>query len=79
MLLYSAQIAAGSPQELDAARMPKCMRMKLGQTHLLAWGLDDLEDPVVSHAFLTPPSTFDHDGPGDLRERHRCFMPAFTE
>jgi hypothetical protein len=36
MLLYSAQVAAGSPQELYAARMPKRMWMKLGETHLLA-------------------------------------------
>ncbi|HUM14644.1 MAG TPA: hypothetical protein VL086_03050 [Candidatus Nitrosotalea sp.] len=59
MLLYSAQIAAGSPQQLYAARMPKRMRMKLGEPCLLTQSLDHLEDPVVSHALLTPPSAFD--------------------
>jgi len=59
MLLYSAQDAAGSPQELYTARVPKRMWMKLGRSYLLTQSLDDLEDPVIPHAFLTPASAFD--------------------
>jgi hypothetical protein len=50
MLLYSAQVTAGSPQELYAARMPKGMWMKLGEPYLLTQSRDHLEDPVVSHS-----------------------------
>src|SRR5882724_12945821 len=54
VLLHHAEIAAGTPMQLDPAAVTERMRVKLGETRPPAESLDDLPDPVVGHTTLLP-------------------------
>ena len=50
MLLHRAEVAAGALEQLDAARVPECMRVNGVHADPLAEILDDLPDALTRHS-----------------------------